>query len=114
MRIIYLGRPSPTDSCSLPASRAPLEATPWVGTHLLLGFAPGEVYRAVAVASGAVGSYPTFSPSPATRGEPPVTGSLFSVALSVRATGMRAGNAARELPGAMPYGARTFLYPSAS
>ena len=43
----------------------------------LFGLAPNGVYRAPAIALGAVGSYPTFSPLP---GEP---GGLFSVALAV-------------------------------
>ena len=59
---IYLGRPLPAGSCSLPAGWS---STPGRAVHLLLGFAPGEVYRAAAVAGDAVGSYPTFSPSPA-------------------------------------------------
>ena len=41
----------------------------------LFGLAPNGVYRAPAIALGAVGSYPTFSPLP---GEP---GGLFSAAL---------------------------------
>ena len=43
----------------------------------LFGLAPNGVYHAPSIALGAVGSYPTFSPSP---GEP---GGLFSVALAV-------------------------------
>ena len=43
----------------------------------LFGLAPNGVYRAPAIALGAVGSYPTFSPLP---GEP---SGLFSVALAV-------------------------------
>ena len=51
----------------------------------LLGFAPGEVYRALPVTGQAVGSYPTFSPF--LKGAPPERAvprsGLFSVALSV-------------------------------
>ena len=43
----------------------------------ILGLAPAGVYRAVHVATHAVGSYPTFSPLPS------FEGGLFSVALSV-------------------------------
>ncbi len=46
----------------------------------LFGLAPNGVYRAPAIALGAVGSYPTFSPLP---GKP---GGLFSVALAVDST----------------------------
>jgi len=89
LRTIYLDRPSPAGSCSLPAGR---RVAPGRAVHLLLGFAPGEVYRAAAVASGAVGSYPTFSPSPAgARLRRAPAGSMFSVALSVRAAARRRG-----------------------
>ncbi len=48
-----------------------------VAPRRLFGLAPIGGYRATAVTSGAVGSYPTFSPLPAE------TGGIFSVALSV-------------------------------
>ena len=51
------------------------------------------------VAVHAVGSYPTISPLPVRER----AGGLFSVALSV------AEIRAQELPGSLPFGARTFL-----
>ena len=69
---ICLGRPSPGVSSGLPAARAVR-----VAPRRLFGLAPIGGYRATAVTSGAVGSYPTFSPLPAE------TGGIFSVALSV-------------------------------
>ena len=73
----------------------------------LFGFAPGGVYRAAAVARGAVGSYPTLSPLPRRHSRRP-------------ATGMQAGRFAfcGTVPGVAPAGrypapcfrgARTFL-----
>ena len=59
MAIIPLGRGSRRDSSSLPegcSSRA--------GSPLLFGLAPRGVFRASGVTTGAVGSYPTFSPLP--------------------------------------------------
>ena len=70
--VIYLGRPSPDASSSLPAAR-----TVRVAPRRLFGLAPIGGYRATAVTSGAVGSYPTFSPLPTEMG------GMFSVALSV-------------------------------
>jgi len=64
--------------------------------ELLFGLTPSGVYRATIVTNRAVRSYRTFSPLP-------FTGGLFSVALSV---GL---NTPQALPGALPYGARTFL-----
>ena len=94
---IYLGRPLPAGSCSLPAGRS---STPGRAVHLLLGFAPGEVYRAAAVAGDAVGSYPTFSPSPAgaRRNRTPPAVCFLWHSLSAAP----AGAAARALPGALP------------
>jgi len=66
----------------------------------LLGLAPGEVYRAVAVARDAVGPYPTVSPLPDPANRPSAVCSLWHC-LSARA--------AQALPGALPCGARTFL-----
>ena len=82
---------------SVSASRA--------SSPLLFGLAPRGVFRASDVATGAVGSYPTFSPLPnerAFRDVPQVflrdatvllsAGGLFSVALSVnRSTGRSTG-----------------------
>ena len=66
----------------------------------IFGLAPAGVYRAVRVATNAVGSYPTVSPLP------PEDGGLFSVALSVtEALAIRA----QGLPGSLSTGARTFL-----
>jgi len=70
--VIYLGRPSPDASSSLPTARAVR-----VAPRRLFGLAPIGGYPATAVASGAVGSYPTFSPLPTE------VGGMFSVALSV-------------------------------
>jgi hypothetical protein len=65
--VICLRRPSPAASSSLPAAhrcpKAPVRAV-WVTPRRLFGLAPTGGYRAVAVASGAVGSYPTVSPLP--------------------------------------------------
>ena len=97
VRTIYLGRPLPAGSCSLPAGWS---STPGRAVHLLLGFAPGEVYRAAAVAGDAVGSYPTFSPSPAGARRcrtPPAVCFLWHFLSAAPA-----GAAARALPGAMP------------
>ena len=97
VRTIYLGRPLPAGSCSLPAGWS---ATPGRAVHLLLGFAPGEVYRAAAVAGDAVGSYPTFSPSPAgarRNRTPPAVCFLWHFL-----SAPPAGGATRALPGAMP------------
>jgi hypothetical protein len=57
--IICLGRPSPAASSSLPAAQ-----TVWVTPRRIFGLAPTGGYRATAVTSGAVGSYPTVSPLP--------------------------------------------------
>ena len=66
--IICLGWPSPATSSSLPAaSLTSLEASGLsvrVAPRRLFGLAPTGGYRATAVASGAVGSYPTVSPLP--------------------------------------------------
>ena len=86
---IYLDFLLPRRSSSLPAGS---ERT----THLLLDFAPDEVYRALTVTNQAVGSYPTVSPLPASR-----RSILCGTFCSKRS---------RELPGIMFYGARTFLW----
>src|SRR5580693_5584187 len=80
--IIPLGPGSHRDSSSLPeGSRftrlAPTqkECAPWqerrstsrASSPLLFGLAPRGVFRANAIASEAVGSYPTFSPLPTVR-----------------------------------------------
>jgi len=67
---IPLGRPLPDASCDLPGQRprkpglGPAETGP---VPSLFGLAPGGVYRATAVAGGAVRSYRTLSPLPAGR-----------------------------------------------
>ena len=81
MRIIYLGDVLPRRSSGLPA------AIERAGTLPLLGLAPGEVYRAAAVAGSAVGSYPTISPLRRRRAAASCgfrLRGIFSVALSVR------------------------------
>jgi hypothetical protein len=86
----------------------------------LFGLAPDGVFRASALALGAVGSYSTFSPLPRQRQTLGLErrGGLFSVALSV---GMPLGIASRVYPsrwflrqdeglrGIAPFGVRTFL-----
>jgi hypothetical protein len=59
LAIIPLGPGSHLDSSSLPEGPNELGSSP-----LLFGLAPRGVCRASAVASGAVGSYPTVSPLP--------------------------------------------------
>jgi hypothetical protein len=83
--VICLGRLSPTASSSLPAASRisrPGGAV-WVTPRRLFGLAPTGGYRATAVTSDAVGSYPTVSPLPFPRARARVPGGLFSVALSV-------------------------------
>ena len=58
---IHLGSPSPRTSSDLPGSSAGHA----IGS--LFGLAPGGVYPATAVTSGAVRSYRTISPLPASR-----------------------------------------------
>jgi hypothetical protein len=74
-----------------------------VAPRRLFGLAPTGGYRAIAVTSDAVGSYPTVSPLPF---------------LLVFQPGLRAVYfllpcpspfSAQALPGSLPYGARTFL-----
>ncbi len=57
--VIYLGWQSPATSSGLPAVQAVR-----AGPHRLFGLAPTGGYRAAAVTSRAVGSYPTISPLP--------------------------------------------------
>lgn len=73
--IIPLDRPLPDGSSGLTRGRAKQAIAP------LFDLAPDRVCRALAVASQAVGSYPTVSPLPIEAEAP--TGGLFSVALSV-------------------------------
>ena len=61
--VICLGWLSPATSSSLPAAN-PFGISVWVTPRRLFGLAPTGGYRAVAVTSDAVGSYPTFSPLP--------------------------------------------------
>ena len=91
---IPLGRTSPYASSDLPgpgAGRA-------IGS--LFGLAPGGVYPATRVAAGAVRSYRTFSPLPC-----PVSRTLAVCFL----WHFPSARAAQELPGTLPFGARTFL-----
>ena len=73
--VIHLGPASPQTSSNLPGSSAGHA----IGS--LFGLAPGGVYPATTVASGAVRSYRTFSPLPVPSKEK--TGGIFSVALAV-------------------------------
>jgi hypothetical protein len=84
----------------------------------LFGLAPDEVFRASALALGAVGSYPAFSPlPPASNLGPEVDGGLFSVALSIgtpfgvtsRVYPTRGLRLESRLRGIAPCGVRTFL-----
>jgi hypothetical protein len=82
---IPLRRPSPGASCDRPERRrggSPSDPGRPGSTPLLLGLAPGGVFRAAAVAGGAVRSYRTVSPLPSARhaGE---GGGILSVALSL-------------------------------
>ena len=126
---IPLGDPLPSRSSSLPGSGTSHAVAP------LFGLAPDGVYRATAVASRAVGSYPTLSPLPGIRcrrrypfccrqSPPRVTpparpvridvlcGSPLRATLSV-AFGL-ATYGARRLAGILLFGARTFLDPWAA
>jgi hypothetical protein len=60
--VICLGWPSPATSSSLPAAYR--NRSVWVTPRRLFGLAPTGGYRAAAVTSSAVGSYPTVSPLP--------------------------------------------------
>ena len=73
----------------------------------LLGFAPGEVCRTSGVAAGVVGSYPTVSPLP--NGPPHRGAAVRRSVLCGTVCRPRRGADARALPGALLYGARTFL-----
>ena len=64
--------------CQAPHATHPGRGRKTAHARPLFGLAPGGVYRAGPVASPAVGSYPTLSPLPPTRG-----GGLLSVALSL-------------------------------
>ena len=61
---IHLGRTSPHASCGLPGSLRAGDTIPETGAALLFDLAPGGVYRATDVATGAVRSYRTISPLP--------------------------------------------------
>ncbi len=95
--VIYLGWPSPATSSGLPAAR--LQSV-WVTPRRLFGLAPTGGYRAAAVASGAVGSYPTVSPLPEPLARPSAVCSLWPCPSPL---------GAQALPGSLPGGARTFL-----
>ena len=71
----------------------------WVTPRRLFGLAPTGGYRAVAVASDAVGSYPTVSPLPDRLPDRAVC-FLWPCPSPC---------GAQALPGSLPYGARTFL-----
>jgi hypothetical protein len=98
--VICLGWPSPATSSSLPAA----SLAGWsvrVAPRRLFGLAPTGGYRATAVTSGAVGSYPTFSPLPTLALRP-----LWAVSFLWPCPSPLGAQA---LPGSLPYGARTFL-----
>src|SRR5260370_36931995 len=90
--VISLGWLSPATPRGLPADPAT-----GAGSGCLLGLAPTGGYRATPVARRAVGSYPTFSPLPLDKGRFVFCGPVPSP------------RGAQELPGSLPYGARTFL-----
>jgi hypothetical protein len=89
--VIHLGHASPRASSDLPGSHASRVLSPRGRTAPLFGLAPGGVYPATPVASGAVRSYRTISPLPfrlthSPRGRPRTNakiGGIFSAALSV-------------------------------
>ncbi|MFT5390205.1 MAG: hypothetical protein ACI8PT_000389 [Gammaproteobacteria bacterium] len=62
--VIHLGHASPRASSDLPGSHASRVSSPRGRTAPLFGLAPGGVYPATSVASGAVRSYRTISPLP--------------------------------------------------
>ena len=75
---IHLGGLLPARSCNLPERRSGRRAALSPGRSFLFDFAPGGVYPASPVTSGAVRSYRTLSPLP------DKSGGLLSVALSLR------------------------------
>jgi hypothetical protein len=99
--VIYLGWPSPATSSSLPAAYR--NRSVWVTPRRLFGLAPTGGYRAAAVTSGAVGSYPTVSPLPFI----PTFRLGFRAVYSLWPYPSPCG--AQALPGSPPDGARTFL-----
>src|SRR5260370_28957100 len=90
--VISLGWLSPATPRGLPAAPATR-----AGSRCLLGLAATGGYRATPVARRAVGSSPTFSPLPLDKGRFVFCGPVPSP------------RGAQELPGSLPYGARTFL-----
>jgi len=79
---IHLGGLSPARSCNLPERHSGRRAAPSLTPTFLFDLAPGGVYPASPVASGAVRSYRTLSPLPAwTEAR---AGGLLSVALSLK------------------------------
>ena len=76
--VIHLGCASPHISSNLPRDRAGHTLQPKLPAPLF-GLAPGGVYPATGVTTGAVRSYRTISPLPF----PKKLGGIFSVALSV-------------------------------
>ena len=81
---IPLGRPLPSASCDRPERRrgGPPGIPAKECLPLLFGLAPGGVFRAAAVAGGAVRSYRTVSPLPPAGGSGR-SGGVLSVALSL-------------------------------
>ncbi len=93
---IYLGHSSPRGSCNRPGARGERAVPHRMAVSLLLGFAPDGGYLAADIAAGAGGLlHHLFTLTERIRRS-------FSVALS-------AGFPARELPGIVLSGARTFL-----
>ncbi len=100
--VIHLGHASPHASSDLPGGLAGHENAP------LFGLAPGGVYPATGVATGAVRSYRTLSPLPVPH-HPGVAGPSAVCSL----WHFPSARAAQALPGTLPCGARTFLPPAA-
>jgi hypothetical protein len=94
-RIIHLGPPLPTTSCSLPRTQMG-RATP----RPLFGLAPGGVCHATPVTRSPVRSYRTLSPLPVPPKRPSAVYSLLH---------FPSPRGARALPGTLPCAARTFL-----
>jgi len=78
-------------------------------TATLFGLAPCGVLPATDVTAGAVRSYRTFSPLPLDSSRPCDRDSLGAVCFLCHCP---SGHPARALPGALPFGVRTFLPPA--
>jgi hypothetical protein len=102
--VIHLGRMSPYSSSDLPGdTHGPRAAAPRPLVPLF-GLAPGGVYPATGVATGAVRSYRTISPLPPGHRQAGTPGTAVSFLWH-----FPWARAPQALPGTLPDGARTFL-----